>query len=132
MRSNHWYVIMKNGVVMNKLLVMIGLLILGKGIFDFWGALFGTTTFEEATSMNTYFEAGYYYFGFVVGLSIAYLGNTVVKIYTSIVCGSCLTITPYTILDNLGQTKWQAEECTSIPTLDDIDRCFKEHGLSNS
>lgn len=117
---------------MNKLLVMVGLLILGKGIFDFWGALFGTTTFEEATSMNPYFEAGYYYFGFVFGVISAYLGNTGVKIFSSIVCGVCLIISAHTIFDTLGETKWQAEECASLPTLDDIDRCFKEHGLSKS
>lgn len=114
---------------MNKVLVIIGLAILVKGAFDFQEALLGTTTFEDVVSKNPYFEAGYYYFGFLFGLVSAYLGSRPVKIFTSIVGGVCLLISTFTIIDTLSETKWQAEDCASLGSTDAITACLKQHGL---
>ena len=114
---------------MNKVLVIIGLAILVKGAFDFQAALFGTTTFEDVVSKNYYFEAWYYYFGFLFGLIGAYLGSWPVKIFTSIVGGVCLLISAFTIIDTLSETKWQAEDCALLGSPDAITVCLKQHGL---
>ncbi len=114
---------------MNKVFFIVGLAILSKGLFDFQDAFFGTTTFENVMSKDQYFEAGYYYFGFVFGSMAAYFGSPSVKAFSSFVGGACLIISAFIIIDTVSETKWQAEECAMLPTLDEVNDCFKEHGL---
>ena len=114
---------------MNKVFIIVGLAILSKGLFDFQDAFFGTTTFEDVMSKDQYFEAGYYYFGFVFGLMAAYFGSPSVKVFSLLVAVVCLLISAFVIIDTLSETKWQAEECPLLPTPDEINDCLKEHGL---
>lgn len=114
---------------MNKTFFIVGLAILSKGLFDFQDAFFGTTTFEDVISKDPHFEAGYYCCGFVFGSVSAYFGSPNVKVFSSFVGGVCLIISAFIIIDTVSETKWQAEECAMLPTLDEVNDCLKEHGF---
>ncbi|OOE41779.1 hypothetical protein BZG00_02085 [Salinivibrio kushneri] len=112
---------------MNVVLFLIGLGILGKGVVDFQSALLGTTTFDDIISKDMYFEAGYYYFGFVYGAVCAFaVKSGKLKIFSSTVGLICLLISGYVIIDSYNETKGAAEKCGSHGQADLVTECLEK------
>ena len=116
---------------MNGILYIIGLGILGKGIFDFQSAFLGTTTFNDVISKDMFFEVTYYYFGFLYGAVCYYIVSSVpLKTFASTVGFICLCISAFAILDSEQETRGAMYDCVSLPP-DSVDDCLEKLNITN-
>ncbi|MEF2524359.1 hypothetical protein V4D10_18490 [Vibrio mimicus] len=109
---------------MKSILYVVGVIMLGKAGYDFYGAIFGTTTFEEVINKNIQFEAAYYVFGIVFGVICkATKDDGLLKSFAGLVGLVCLLISGFVIFDSHSDTTGAAYDCVSNPNM---DACLEE------
>lgn len=114
---------MELGNRMKSILYVVGLIMLGKGGYDFYGAIFGTTTFEDVINTNIQFEATYYIFGIIFGVICkATKDDGLLKVFSGIVGLFCLLISGFVLLDSHSDTTGAAYDCVSSSNM---DQCLK-------
>jgi len=110
----------------NKFLVFLGLVILGKGGHDIYNALWGTTTFTDIKGINVEIELVLYFFGFVyTGVCLVTKHEGVIA-FSKVVGFACLLISSYGAYDMWNDTTGASYDCVSNYTGDALTKCLNK------